>query len=169
MEQGTFNIVMAILQVLLVVSALLAVLIRNLLKAAISLAAMSVVLTVVMFLLNSPLAAVFELSICAGLITAVFISVIALTKPATLEEERVKVKEHRGKFALLIVLTVLVGAGLVLAWPSIRLEIASAASGDLSIQTDLWDVRQLDLLGQIIIILAGVFGVVVLFKEREVK
>jgi len=31
----------------------------------------------------------------------------------------------------------------------------------------LWNLRQLDLLGQIVILLAGAFGVAVLFKERK--
>jgi NADH:ubiquinone oxidoreductase subunit 6 (subunit J) len=167
LEQGTVDIIMIILQVLLVVSALLVVLIRNLLKAAISLAAMSVVLAIVMFVLNSPVAAVFELSICAGLITAIFVSVITLTKPATIEEQKIKSKERRTRYILLPILVVLIAVGLMLAWPSIQLNIASISTGDLSLQANLWNVRQLDLLGQIIIILAGVFGVVVLFKDRR--
>jgi hypothetical protein len=31
----------------------------------------------------------------------------------------------------------------------------------------LWDSRQTDLIGQIIVIFTGVFGVIVLFKERK--
>jgi ethanolamine transporter EutH len=31
----------------------------------------------------------------------------------------------------------------------------------------LWYLRRLDLLGQIVILLAGAFGVVMLFKERK--
>ena len=49
-----------------------AVMARGLLRAAIALATTSVVLAIIMFRLDSPLAAVFELSVCAGLITVVF-------------------------------------------------------------------------------------------------
>jgi hypothetical protein len=40
--------------------------------------------------------------------------------------------------------------------------------GDGEVRTVLWTLRQLDLFGQILILLAGVFGVLVLFK-KEVK
>ena len=78
---------------LLVLFALFTVLIKNLLKAVISLAAASASLTIIMFMLNAPLAAVFELSVCAGLITVIFISVISLTKPLTPEEEILEVRK----------------------------------------------------------------------------
>jgi multisubunit Na+/H+ antiporter MnhB subunit len=31
----------------------------------------------------------------------------------------------------------------------------------------LWNVRHLDILGQVIVLLAGAFGVAILFKERR--
>ncbi len=64
------------------------VMIRDLLKAAVSLAALSAVLTVILFMLKAPLAAVFELSVCAGLITVVFVSTISMTKLRTKEQIR---------------------------------------------------------------------------------
>lgn len=139
----------------------------DLIKAAISLAAMSVVLSIIMFALQSPLAAVFELSICAGLITAIFVSVITFTKPATAAEARMKSRERRSRYILLPILVVFVAAGLLLAWPSIQLNIATLSGADPGIQADLWGTRSLDLVGQIIIMLAGVFGVVVLIKDRR--
>ena len=39
--------------------------------------------------------------------------------------------------------------------------------GGGDVRTVLWNVRQLDLFGQILILLAGVFGVLVLFKREE--
>ena len=169
MDQGTTNVILIILLALLVVSAVLAVMIRTLLKAAIALAAVSVVLTIIMFVLNSPLAAVLELSVCAGLITAVFISAISLTKVSTQEELEAKRKSRRKRFIYLPIIAVLLAAGLILSWPSLQLNIANAAAGNMTVQNAFWDVRQLDVIGQIIIILAGVFGVVVLFREQEEK
>ena len=67
-----------ILLTALVISVILAVTIKDLLKAAISLAIASIILTMIFFEYNSPIAAVFELSICAGLITVLFTSVISL-------------------------------------------------------------------------------------------
>ena len=77
MEISAVNIV---LFVAVVVSAVLAVRFNNLLFAAISLAALSAILAIMFYQLNSPYAAVFELSVCAGLITALFVSAISLTR-----------------------------------------------------------------------------------------
>ncbi|MDP2891520.1 MAG: hypothetical protein Q8O09_00085 [Bacillota bacterium] len=170
MLDSSMNVWMVILLSLLLLSAVFAVMIRDLLKAAIALAAVSVVLTVIMFLLGSPLAAVFELSVCAGLITAIFISAISLTKPGTQEELAAKRRLRLKRFIYLPILLVLIGVGLWLAWPSLKLDIAAVGTGaGLSVQQVLWDARSLDILGQIIIILAGVFGVVVLFRGRKAR
>ena len=77
MEVSPVNIV---LFVAVVVSAVLAVRLNNLLFAAISLAALSAILAIMFYQLDSPYAAVFELSVCAGLITALFVSAISLTR-----------------------------------------------------------------------------------------
>ena len=63
-----------------IVSAVLAVRFKEMLFSAISLAVLSVMIAIMFFKLDSPYAGVFELSICAGLITALFVSVISLTK-----------------------------------------------------------------------------------------
>ncbi|MDY7018790.1 MAG: hypothetical protein SU899_01755 [Chloroflexota bacterium] len=63
-----------------IASAVLAVRFKEMLFSAISLAVLSVMIAIIFFKLDSPYAGVFELSICAGLITALFVSVISLTK-----------------------------------------------------------------------------------------
>ena len=79
-------LVMIFLLVGLVISAMVCIMIRNLLKACISLAVVSAILSLIMFLLGAPLAAVFELSVCAGLITVVFISAVSMTRVRSKEE-----------------------------------------------------------------------------------
>ena len=69
-----------ILVIAVIVCAILAVRFKEILFAAISLAVLSVIIAIVFFKLNSAYAGVFELSVCAGLITALFISVISLTR-----------------------------------------------------------------------------------------
>ncbi len=59
--------------------AILAVQFEEILFSAISLAILSIIIAIIFFMLDSPYAAAFELSVCAGLITALFISAIALT------------------------------------------------------------------------------------------
>jgi len=40
-------------------------------------------------------------------------------------------------------------------------------AGEQDVRNVLWNVRHLDLLGQIIVLLAGAFSVVVFFKEEK--
>jgi NADH-quinone oxidoreductase subunit J len=152
---------------LLVLFALFTVLIKNLLKAVISLAAASASLTIIMFMLNAPLAAVFELSVCAGLITVIFISIISLTKPLTPEEEILAVRKRVNRYIYLPVIVIIVALLFLLIKPGSDFSIKSSPISDINVQDVIWNKRPLDILGQIIIILAGVFGVVILFKESK--
>ena len=61
-----------IILIILVIAALWAAMTRSLLRSAIGLALISLILTIIMFRLHSGLAAVFELSVCAGLIRSFF-------------------------------------------------------------------------------------------------
>ena len=64
---------------LLVLSVVLLGVLRDLLYAAASLAAASVLLSIVLFQFGANIAAAFELSVCAGLITVLFVSTVSLT------------------------------------------------------------------------------------------
>ena len=155
----------------LVVSAVICALVRSLVKAAIALALTSALLSAAMFLMGAPLAAVFELSVCAGLITVVFISSISMTRIHSKEEMTEKKKERRKRFLpLLAAVVVLAAITLALLWPNITnlIPVTSVVPSGTAQQV-LWDKRQTDLVGQIAIILAGVFGVLVFFKEEEAK
>lgn len=155
-----------ILLVLMTVAALWSVMGRSLLKATIGLAITSAIITILMFRLDAPLAAVFELSVCAGLITVVFISTISMTKPLTNAEIIQLSKERWKRYWPLPVIIACVGAGL--AFMNIPKDFAIfRATSALDVRAVLWNLRQLDLFGQIIIIMAGAFGIVVLFEERK--
>jgi uncharacterized MnhB-related membrane protein len=65
---------------LVLLLAVLAVHLRDLLKGALALAAMSAVLATMFYHFGAPWAAMFELSVCAGFITVLFLAVIALTE-----------------------------------------------------------------------------------------
>jgi NADH-quinone oxidoreductase subunit J len=139
------------------------VLTRSLLRSAIGLALTSAILAIIMFRLNSPLAAVFELSVCAGLISVLFICTISLTHPLTWQEIIQHMKDRLRRFRYLPLIMVAAGFAISLTRipPDIKLP-------DPEIEKDvrmvLWNLRQLDLLGQVIILLAGALGVVILFK-----
>jgi len=153
-----------ILLTAMVVASLWTVMTRSLLKSTIGLAFTSAIITILMFRLNSPLAAVFELSVCTGLITAVFVSTISLVKPLT-HKEIVKLSKDRIKrFWYLPVIMVV--AGLMLAFFNIPADLKMPAKAmESDVRNVLWNSRQIDIFGQIVVLLAGVFGIVLLFKE----
>src|SRR5512137_2904227 len=74
------DVINTILLVMMTGFACLAVFLKDLVRAALSLAFMSALLAVLLYRMNSPYAAVFELSVVAGLITVLFVSTIALTR-----------------------------------------------------------------------------------------
>ncbi|MDD4894091.1 MAG: NADH-quinone oxidoreductase subunit J [Candidatus Omnitrophica bacterium] len=141
---------------------------RSLLRSALGLALTSIVLTILMFRLNSPLAAVFELSVCSGLISVLFISTISLTEPMSRQETLKHMKARMTRFWYLPL--VIAGAGAALSLIKIPLDFRFAPRETIhDVRQILWQVRQLDLIGQIIILLSGVFGVTILFREGRKK
>lgn len=163
--------VIIILLVGLVISAAMCILTSSLIKAGIVMAVTSAILSIIMFVLSAPLAAVFELSVCAGLITVIFISTISMTKIMSKEEFEEKKKARVKRFVLLpVLLVVLLAAMLIILWPHIDTSVSSAIAGSgISVQDVLWGKRQVDLLGQIVIILTGVYGVIIFFREGDTK
>ncbi len=152
------------LLVLLILGGIWTVMMPNLLKSAIGLAVTSAVLALLLFRMGGPLAGVFELSVCAGLITVVFSGVISLTVPlkgaAAQEREQNRLK----RFISLPVLVIV--AGLIMYALHPHLDALPPDSVTTDVRHVLWNVRRFDLVGQILIILGGVFGVVILLKER---
>lgn len=155
-----------ILAVAFVIGAVWTVMTARLLRAVIGLAITSVILSIIMFELQSPLAAVFELSVYAGLISAIFISVIGLTQRLSDEQIAVRKKERLAKFWLLPIILVL--AAVAMTQLQIPFDFTKqTAPTENDVRNIIWNMRHLDLLGQIIILLAGAFGVVSLFKNEE--
>jgi len=158
---------LTLLLVLLVLAALWASMTTALLRATLGLALTSALLAVFMFALGATLAAVVELSVCAGLISVVLVSVTTLTQPRSLKEEFEARKSRLRRFWPLPL--VLLAAGVSLSFVRVPVNIVlRLPAGDGDVRTVLWSMRQLDLFGQILILLAGVFGVLILFR-REAK
>jgi len=135
-------------------------------------AVLSAILAIIMFALSADLAAALELSVCAGMITVVFISAISMTRTRTEEENKARVKDRRKRFAVLpVILIVALCAALFIFWPELNaLIIEPEAAGDLASGSEtLWGKRLVDLLGQVVIVLVGVFGILIFFKEDEKK
>ena len=159
----TINIVLLIL---MTIAALWAVMARSLLKAAIALAVASAVVTLIMFRLASPLAAVFELSVCTGLITAIFVSAISLTRPLTHAQTITMSKNKFKRYWYLPVIMVIAAAALFLLKIKVDVPLPQVLAID-DVRNIIWNLRQLDIYGQIVLILAGSFGIVILFRESD--
>lgn len=147
----------------LLVFAVLAILLRDLLKSAISLAVASLLLGILFFRMNAPYAGVFEISVVAGLITVLFVLTIALTKAGDeVRESKLANWIFPLVFVVFIVIDALVMKGLLGKVPALASGAETGSFGDV-----LWKARTYDLVGQIAVILAGVFAVLALFRKRE--
>lgn len=165
---NTEAIITLVLIILLVVAAAWSVSTVRILRSAIGLALTSAILAVIMYRLGSPWAAAFELSVGAGLISVIFISTINLTQRLTSTRYHAREMELLKRFWVLPVIIILVAVYLSQVDLSAFLPVprpAAPVTGD--VRTLLWFERHLDIIGQIAVILAGAFSVVLLFKERK--
>jgi NADH-quinone oxidoreductase subunit J len=140
---------------------------KDLLYVAISLATASVILALVLFQFGANISGVFELSVCAGLITVLFVATVSMTKDSDQKvESRLPI--------YFIPLFVLIFAGMdyfIVKWLAHSMSPAGAFQSSGSFQKIFWEVRSADVLGQVVLILAGVFGILSLFrlKAKEKK
>lgn len=147
---------------LLVVSVVLLGLFRDLLYAALGLAVASIMLSIVLFYFQANVAAVFELSVCAGLITVLFVSTVSLTKDSDQKSE-----SRLPVFFLVPMVVVFVGvAAFVAKWVAGLLPAAPAAAATTTFYSTFWGDRVTDILGQIALVLVGVFGMLAMFRAK---
>ena len=151
----------------LVLAAVWAVMTTRLIRAVVGLALTSAILAVIIYRLNSPLAAVFELSVCSGLISVIFITTVSFTQRISKESMPLRKREHLARFWLLPIILAAAGFLLIhyLKIPDLALTVSPPGGAD--VRGIIWNLRHLDLFGQVIVLLAGVFGVVILFKTPD--
>ncbi len=158
-----------ILLICLVLAAVWTVMTIRLIHSIVGLAVTSVIVSILMFRLSSPLAAVFELSVCAGLISVIFIITVSFTQRVSKEQFPMFRRERLIRFWYLPIIVAVAGLLLMflLKLPQVSLPPSIPLPEQPSVQDVIWKIRHLDLLGQIIILLTGAFGVAVLFKESK--
>jgi NADH-quinone oxidoreductase subunit J len=145
----------------------IAIMSDGLITAAITLAVTSAASGVLMYLLGAEWAAAFEISVCSGLVTVIFISAVSLpsgdkTKlPAEYQDSR----RTKRLPAVLIV----AGAALMCAaaLTGFSLPAGGAAQTGLTFGETLWETRQADVWGQMIALITGTAAIVAFFKESE--
>lgn len=160
----TVNVILLILMILM---ALWAVTAGRIIKAAIGLALTSAILAIIMFRLASPMAAVFELSVCAGLISVIFFVTISFTRRLSNESVEEARKAKFLKFWYLPFILIIAGIALWLNPKPLDI-LPPTITQTADVSSMLWNIRHFDMFGQVVILLAGAFGVAVLFKgSRE--
>ncbi len=149
----------------LVVVSVCCCLFRDILYVAISLAVVSVLLALVLFHFGANIAGVFELSVCAGLITVLFVATVSLTKDS---DKNLETRLPAYFIPLFLLIFVALDV-LILQW--LRNTLASgggsAPSSAGSFQQVFWEQRSADILGHVSLILAGVFGILALFRPAS--
>ena len=150
------------------IAAVFAVLSPRVLYAAFGLALTSILVTILLYRFHSPIAGIIELSVCAGLITVIFIAVISLVKPTEPAQRSEMALAHYRKYGYLPFVLLFFGGLLALLHnPHLSASLPHVVSG--GVQEIFWNTRQADLVGQVIVLLAGVFGIVILFREGAHK
>ncbi len=151
---------------LMLIFGIFAVMSRSILRSAISLALCSASLATLLYLIGAELAAVFELSVCSGLVTVVFIAGVSLSRSPKMElkNEYMDKKRNHGLPPLLIV----AGAALMLlGFLGGGDRLTLVIGDDAGVRELFWNTRQADIFGQIAAILCGGVAVTVLFREEK--
>lgn len=151
---------------ILVVAAVQMVMARTLVRVAIGFTFTSVAVSILMFRLNAPMAGVFELSVCGGLITVIFVSAIGLTRALHGDEIREREKSRVERYRYLPIIVVIVGAVLLMINLKFNM-VMPPPDIKGNVREVIWNHRFFDIIGQSLILLAGVFGVALLLKEKE--
>lgn len=148
-------------------SAIMAVMAKKLLNSAIMLAVMSIAVSLLLFSYNAPWAGVFELSVCAGLITVLFISAVSMMK-----KEDTALKENRVKYVILpfLVLIVIIPSALyIMPYFEYMTNYAKYSSYNPKLGEIIWNYRGVDLIGQITLLACIVFVIKSIFFKRRIE
>lgn len=154
---------------LIVIISVFAVSHYRIIRGAILLGAVSFLVSVSLFILKAPIAAMFELSVCTGLITVIFISVISLTNPVYAGQKKTNELSMAKKIIILFLIVAICGFCIYLfdekniSW----IPVMNDAQKTVTTKDSLWNLRHVDLIGQALILLTGIFAVVVLFKKGK--
>lgn len=142
-----------------VVCAVLAIRASRLLSAALWLAAVSALVSILLYELGARQVAVIELSVGAGLVTVLFVFAISIAGDDGLGLESA-IPRWLAIGAVGVLLVLLVGMAL-------PLDEVDVTVGAFSIEAALWNERALDVLVQIVLIFTGVLCLLGLLAETR--
>src|SRR5690606_18521190 len=132
---------------------------QKLLASVLWLAGVSVLLSIVFYLMGAAQIAVIELSVGAGLITVLFVFAISLAGDEGLEAPPIVPRSIAG---LLVAFAVALLGLQILPFPAVEQAGATAPFAEV-----LWQERGLDVLVQLVLIFVGVVGVLGLIGHPQ--
>lgn len=144
-----------------------AIISKKLLNSAIMLAVASIGISMLLFGYSAPWAAVFELSVCAGLITVLFISAVSLVKN---DEDITKEKQIKYSIFPLILSAIVIITSIFVPEYFEKLSMYSNASQQIQQQKIgdiIWSQRGIDIIAQITLLAAGVFAIKHIFSYTK--
>jgi uncharacterized MnhB-related membrane protein len=132
----------------------------KLLQSALWLSGASVLTGLLMYLLGAPEIGVIELSVGGGLVTILFVFAINITGEEHIPTQRLLPRPVA--IGLVLVSMILLG------WMSLAAyEVYLPPIGSMGVTAVLWEDRQLDVMLQIVLIFAGVLGVLSLLADSK--
>lgn len=132
---------------------------KRLIVAALWLAGTSALLSILFYLLGAYMVAVIELSVGAGLVTVLFAFAISIAG-----EEQLGL---RSILPISLVGAVVILAIALLGWITLPVNSIRSPITEPPLGTMLWQVRSLDIFVQIVLIFAGVLGLLGLLAEAK--
>ena len=143
-----------------IVFAIQAVRARRLIMSALWLAGVSAMLSIAFYVMGAHQVAVIELSVGAGLVTVLFVFAISIAGGETISARSLLPKPLA--WGLVILSALLVG------WLALPLDfIEQQVPPEPSFAFVLWQQRGLDVLVQVVLIFAGVLGLLGLLAETQ--
>jgi uncharacterized MnhB-related membrane protein len=132
---------------------------RRILSSTIYLAAVSALVSATLYLLGAYQIAVIELSVGAGLVTVLLVWAISMTGDDSFDARPILPRPLAAAVTLL--------AAVLLFWMAATLAARDGAVAAESLQQTMWNARVLDVWIQMILIFAGVLGVLGLLSEAR--
>ncbi len=145
-----------VLAIGMVTSAVFAIYLKETVSSVLSLSTTMILLSIVYFNLNAPFAAIFQLALGIGTAAIFLLAGDTLTK---------KSDQKMSKKTLLVGLV----SSAILCIPVVIGVVPTQSltqSVNLSISSALWDLREIDVLAQGLVVLMAALGVGILLKEE---
>jgi uncharacterized MnhB-related membrane protein len=147
----------------LFITSLLAILAQRLLPAILWLAAASAFLALALYALGAAELAVIELSVGAGLVTVLYVFAVNVAGATAANQERTGRQVVSSPLAAALVLVALAPLG----WLALAGLAPAAGEGATTFATSFWELRALDVLLQLLLIVTGIIGVLGLLAETD--